>query len=70
MMDPTQQAAAMAAAAAAVQQMAATMQPALLAAFRKTVNLPSFWTHNPTGWFQLAEAELLAAHYTLEDRAC
>jgi len=71
-MDPTQQAAAMAAAtaAAAVQQMAATMQPALSAASRKTVNLPSFWTHNPTGWFQLAEAELLAAHYTLEDRAC
>jgi hypothetical protein len=71
-MDPTQQAAAMAAAAAAaaVQQMAATMQPALSAASRKTVNLPTFWTHNPAGWFQLAEAELLAAHYNLEDRTC
>jgi len=52
-MDPTQQAAAMAAAAAAaaVQQMAATMQPALSAASRKTVNLPTFWTHNPAGLF-------------------
>ena len=71
-MDSTQQAAAMAAAAAtaAVQQMAATMQPALSAASRKTVTLPTFWTHNPSGWFQLAEAELLAAHYSLEDRTC
>ena len=71
-MDPTSQAAAMAAAAAAaaVQQMAATMQPALSAASRRAVTLPAFWQHNPAGWFQLAEAELLAANYTLEDRAC
>ena len=29
-----------------------------------------FWTYNPTGWFQLAEAELWATHYNLEDSTC
>ena len=71
-MDQTQQAAAPAAAAAsaAVQQMAEVLQPTLSSAMQKSTTLPPFWPHNPTGWFQLAEAEMAAAHYPPEAHSC
>jgi hypothetical protein len=66
-MDPAQQAATMAAAAAtaAVQQMAEVYQAA-----PRTVSLPPFWAHDPRSWFQMAEAEFVAARYPLGGHAC
>lgn len=66
-MDPTAAAAA-AAATAAIQALSDILQPAVFQPHKLT--LPSFWIHDPAGWFQHAEAEFALARVPANSYVC